>query len=447
MKTEDIVKKLAKAFSDRQLFLVGGYLRDRLLGKEVSDLDLATDVRPDEIRERVASCAGSIWTIGEKFGTVGFSVGDTKAEITTFRADTYDGVSRKPEVEFGDSIEDDLIRRDFTINAMAHNVHTDELLDPYGGRDDLKAKLVRFVGDAEQRIQEDPLRMLRAIRFCSQLGFELDPVATTAIGTRAVELERISRERIRDELDAILMSSRPSEGIRLAIDAGLARYFMPELFRLLLPEPARYHIKDLLEHTLDTVRLVPQKKALRYAALLHDVAKPETFKGDESGVSFHRHEQIGAERATEILTRLRQPTYFIDYVAKLIRHHLRIPNYRSEWTDSAVRRLMYDLGEQLDEAMELAEADVRASDPVDLPDFLRRMQELRTRMAQIGEASEIARLKPLLNGEEVMDLLGIEPGPQIKEVLDFLLDEQIEGRIQTREAAKTVVRARFKPRE
>jgi poly(A) polymerase len=443
MQIGDLIKQLAVVFEGRHLFVVGGCLRDQLLGRETNDLDLATDARPDDIRSRVEPWADSVWLVGEEFGTVGLTKGGIKAEITTFRADNYDGVSRKPEVAFGEDIGGDLARRDFTINAMAQNVHTGELLDPFGAQDDLRARLVRFVGDAEKRIFEDPLRMLRAVRFCAQLGLELDSVAAAAIATQAAEIGRISRERIRDEFDGILLSPNPDEGLRLTIDLGLAQHFIPEILRLHLPEPYRHHMKDLLDHTLDTVRLARGDKALQYAALLHDIAKPETFSSDDSGVHFYRHERVGVDEASAILTRLRQPAGLIERVGKLIENHMRIPSYRSEWTDGAVRRLMYELGEELEHAMSLAEADVRASDPVDLPEFEARLTELRTRVQEVGDAAEIARMKPLLSGDEVMELLGIGPGPRVGEVLGFLLDEQIEGRIQTREQAGTAVRENF----
>ena len=443
MDLEKIIQQLARAFTDRQLFLVGGCLRDQLLGRAVSDLDLATDARPDDIRTRVEPWADAVWLVGEKFGTVGLQKDGVKAEITTFRADTYDGVSRKPEVAFGTDVHADLSRRDFTINAMARSVHSDKLLDPFAGQRDLDARLVRFVGDAEERIREDPLRMLRAVRFCAQLAFELDPAAAAAIATAADELPRISFERIRDELDGILLAARPSGGVRLMIHLGLAAHVMPELTTLHLPEPGRHHMKDVLEHTLDTVDHVPAEKALRYAALLHDIAKPETFTTDESEVHFYRHETIGVERARAILGRLRQPSALIGHVAKLVEHHLRIPQYRSEWSDSAVRRLMFDLGEQLAEAVALAEADVRAHDPSDDPEFEQRLDELRARVHRIGEAAELAKMKPLLNGDEVMELLGIEPGPRVGEVLHYLLDQQIDGTITTRDQAAASIRARF----
>jgi len=443
MQPEKLVQRLAEAFSDRQLFLVGGCLRDQLLGREISDLDLATDARPDDIRSRVESWADSVWRVGERFGTVGLSKGGVKAEVTTFRSESYDGISRKPEVAFGTDLHADLSRRDFTINAIARDVHTGAVLDPCHGRRDLNDRIVRFVGEPEARIREDPLRVLRAVRFCAQLGFELAPEAAAAIATYAEELRRISRERIRDEFDGILLATNPKEGLRLAIDLGLTEHFIPELPNLHLPEPGRHHMKDVLEHTLDTVANVPPKLGLRYAGLLHDIAKPGTFTSDESGVHFHRHEKIGAESAREILTRLRQPSHLIAEVQLLIVHHLRIPYYTSEWTDSAVRRLMFDLGDQLEAAIALAEADVRASEPSDYPQFARKLSELRARIQQVGEAGELARMKPLLSGDEVMELLRIEPGPKVGEILGFLLDEQIEGKIATRAEAIDAVERRF----
>jgi len=441
--TDQIIRQLVASFSDRQLFLVGGCVRDQLLPREVSDLDLATDAHPEEIRDRVSAWADSVWLVGEKFGTVGLTKEGVKAEITTFRADTYDGSSRKPNVTFGTDITDDLGRRDFTINAMARNLHTDELLDPFGGRQDLADHLVTFVGAPQQRIVEDPLRMLRAVRFCAQLDFELDPETAVAIAKSASELARISWERIREEVDAILLSAHPDEGLKLLIDVGLAERVLPELLQLHLPQPARHHLKDVLEHTLDTVALVPADKVLRYTALLHDVAKPETFSSDESGIHFYRHEELSAERARTILSRLRQPAALIDQVALLVRHHLRISSYRAEWSVSAVRRLMFDLGDRLQDAIALAEADVRASDPADYAEFEQRVRELRSRIEEVGEEAGIASMKPLLNGDEVMSLLGLQPGPKVGEVLRFLLDQQIEGKISTKEQAEQAVQKEF----
>lgn len=438
-----LLRQLAKAFSGRQLFLVGGCVRDRLLGREVSDLDLATDARPAEIRRRVSRWADSVWRVGEKFGTIGLIKEGAKAEITTFRADRYDRVSRKPKVKFGNDIAQDLERRDFTINAMAEDVHTGELLDLFHARRDLDEGLIRFVGDPAQRIAEDPLRMLRAVRFCAQLGFELDPEGAVAIGRAAEELKRISRERVRDEFDLILVSPHPAEGLRLLIDLDLAAHVLPELLRLYLPQPARYHLKDVLDHTLDALSFAPADKTMRYAALLHDIAKPETFSTDDNGIHFYRHEEIGAARARAILSRLRQPSAFIDEVARLIRHHLRVPSYRSEWSDAAVRRLVYDLGDHLEQALQLADADVRASDPRDYPGFAQRVAELRARIAALGEAAELARMRPLLDGEEVMALLNIPPGPRVGEALRFLLDQQLEGTVTTREQAAEALRQRF----
>lgn len=435
--------RLREAFADRQIFLVGGCVRDAILGRNSGDVDLTTNARPEEIRQRVEAWADQVWLVGEKFGTIGLEYQGERAEITTFRSDTYNGVSRKPEVAFGDDILGDLSRRDFTINALARNLHTGELLDPFGGREDLAERLVRFVGDPAARIAEDPLRMLRAVRFCAELDFELDPLAAAGIAAQAGEIRRISWERVRDELDRILVVPDPRASLRLLISLGLAEIILPELLQLPLPEPGRHHLKDVLEHTLDTVAFVPPDKRLRYAALLHDIAKPETFSVNETGVHFYRHEDLGATRAREILSRLRHPAAFVEEVVALVKDHLRIPFYSSEWSDSGVRRLIYDLGDHLELNMTLADADVRASDPRDYPGFLERMAELRRRIAEVSSAQEIARMKPLLDGEEVMALLGIEPGPRVGEVLRYLLDEQLEGRITTREEAEEAVRREF----
>lgn len=443
MSPEELCDQLASIFAHHQLFLVGGSLRDRLLGRPIRDLDLATDARPDEVRRLVAGWADAVWTVGEKFGTVGLQKAGLKAEITTFRAEAYDGCSRKPEVTFGHDIWSDLKRRDFTINALARNLHTGELLDPFGGQADLQERVVRFVGQAEARIHEDPLRMLRAVRFCAQLDFELEPATAVAIAQMAHELSRISWERIREELDGILLAERPAEGLRLLINLGLARHVLPELLGLALPEPARQQVKDVLEHTLDTVAFSPADKVIRYAALLHDIAKPETCSVDERGVHFYRHDELGAEKARAALVRLRHPSTFVEQVTRLVRHHLRIPYYSSQWSLAAVRRLMFDLGDQLEQAISLAEADVRASDPADFPGFQARLQELRSRIAQVGEAAELAAIRPLLSGDEVMALLDLPPGPKVGEVLRFLLDRQIEGSITTKEEARAAVLEEF----
>jgi len=440
---KEVIAELRKSFVGRQLYLVGGSLRDQLLGRESKDLDFATDALPAETRERVGRWADALWSVGEKFGTVGLRKLGIKAEITTLRGERYDGVSRKPEVSFGLDIGEDLSRRDFTINALARDVHTGELLDPFAGQRDLEARVVRFVGDPPARIAEDPLRMLRAVRFCAQLGFELEPTSAAAIARAAEGLGRISWERIRDELDGIMVSSHPRDGLCLMIELGLARRVVPELLTLHLPEPGRHQMKDVLEHTLDTVQLSAPGKLPRYAALLHDIAKPETYSADETGAHFYGHERIGAERARGILSRLRQPAAFIEQVVRLITVHLRVPSYRAEWTLSAVRRLMFDLGDQLEEAIALAEADVRASDPSDYPEFQLRVRELRQRIREVGEAAELAGMRPLLNGEEVMSLLGIGPGPRVGQVLRFLLDQQIEGKIVTRQEAEEAVIREF----
>lgn len=443
MPERTLLDKLKEAFADRQLFLVGGALRDELLGEDGADLDLATDATPPEIRRRVGAWADAVWLVGESFGTVGMQLGPVKAEITTFRTDEYDRVSRKPRVTFGTDILEDLARRDFTINAMARNLHTGALLDPFGGREDLEGRVLRFVGDPAVRIAEDPLRMLRAVRFSAQLGFELDAYALTGIAEHAAEIRRISWERIREELDRILISPHPKEGLILLRDLGLADYVLPELRALQLPEPVRYQMKDLLEHTLDTVAYAPPDKAIRYAALLHDIAKPETFSSDELGVHFYRHEEIGAAKARQILERLRHSSAFVDEVVRLVRLHLRVPAYGPEWSQSAVRRLMFDLGDDLEAAIALSDADVRATEPSDYEQFRARMEELRARIRETGEAAELARMRPLLDGNEIMELLGLTPGPRVGAVIQFLLDQQIEGQITTKEEAREAVLREF----
>jgi poly(A) polymerase len=430
-----LLAKLKTAFAGRQLFLVGGAVRDALLGRETQDLDFATDCLPEETRARVGDWADSVWAVGEKFGTIGLEKAGLKAEITTFRADTYNGQDRHPTVAYGAGIAEDLARRDFTINAMARNMHTGELVDPFGGQTDLQARLVRFVGAPQDRIKEDPLRLLRAVRFCAQLDFPLEPITEKAVKDLAGEITRISWERIRDEFDLILLSSKAGDGIRRLMDLGLAHFTLRELETLRFPQNPRYHLKDVLEHTLDAVDLAPADKTLRWTMLLHDIAKPVTFSQDAEGIHFYRHDEVGAEMAAEILARLRQPADFSATVQRLIRNHLRVTTYKPEWSDSAIRRLMYDLGEDFDAAIEVAKADVAASHIWPEDNFKTRLANMLERAKQIGEAAELAKMKPLLNGEEVMELLGIAPGPLVGEVHSYLLSEQLEGNITTREQA------------
>jgi len=435
--------ELARLFAGYQLYLVGGSVRDPLLGRPGQDLDLTTDARPQEIKRVLSGWVDALWLAGERFGTVGLLKAGAKAEITTFRADTYEGEGRHPRVIYGDSISDDLARRDFTINALARDARTGELLDPFGGQQDLAARLVRFVGDPPARIREDPLRVLRAVRFCAQLGFELEPATCQAIAAGAAEIRRISWERIRDEYDLLLLSDHPTQGLGMLVDLGLAHHTIPELEALCIPQDGRYHLKDVQEHTFEAVAYVPEDKLLRWAALLHDIAKPATVSTDERGIHFFRHEEVGARMAAEILARLRQPLQLRQQVSKLVRHHLRIPFYRPEWTQPAVRRLVYDLGEHLEAAIELAQADIKATRPEGESEFAPLLAELQARIQELGEAAAFAHMRPLLDGHEVMALLGLPPGPKVGEVHRFLLNEQIEGRLRTKEEAREAVRLRF----
>jgi len=440
---EKLLSQLRKTFAGRQFYLVGGAVRDKLLGRATQDLDFATECPPEEIRARVEPWADSVWLVGEKFGTIGLEKGGIRAEITTFRADEYDGQDRHPKVTYGHDIKADLARRDFTINAMAREIQTGELVDPFGGQDDLAAHRVHFVGEARQRILEDPLRLLRGVRFSAQLNFCLEGETEQAIKELASEITRISWERIREEYDRILLSDHAGDGIRRLVELGLAHHTLPELEAMIFPQNPRYHLKSVLEHTLAAVDFISPTKTLRWVMLLHDVAKPETFTEDEAGIHFYRHEELGAQKAGEILARLRQPADFITRAQKLIRYHLRIPLYRETWSDSAVRRLMYDLGEDFAAAVEIARADVAASKLYPEDNFEARLENFLNRVKSIGEAAELAKMRPLLTGEEIMALLGIGPGPRVGEVQRLLLAEQIEGTLCSKAEAEKLVRKRF----
>ncbi len=436
----DEVRPLAEAFdaAGQPLYLVGGIVRDLLLGRELgadSDLDLTTPARPDQVKEIVAPLADAVWTQGERFGTIGLKRAGRAFEITTHRAESYEAGSRKPVVSYGDDLEEDLARRDFTVNAMALRVPSPELIDPFGGADDLAAGRLRTPLSPEISFTDDPLRMLRAARFLAGYGLEPDPDLVAAVREHAGRLEIVSGERIRDELDKLLVLPDPSAGLWFVVDTGLADHFLPELPAMRLEQDPLHHHKDVLAHTFAVVAKTRPDRIVRLAALLHDVGKPKTRSFGDGGVSFHHHEVVGARMARDRMQALKYSNDDIEAVRQLVYLHLRFHTYGMGWTDSAVRRFVRDAGDHLDDLIELTRCDCTTRNKRKADRLARRMDELEARIKVLEVEEAVKALRPDLDGRQVMDHLGIGPGRHIGEALDFLLELRLdEGPLGEEEA-------------
>ncbi len=448
--------------------MVGGTVRDLLLHREASpDADLTTDATPEEIKRLVAPTRPkAVVLVGERFGTVrlyyrreehsaSFSAGEHPAEgaldepiediieITTFRTERYNPDSRKPEVAFGTVLEEDLLRRDFTINAMARDPLTGAIIDPFGGRADLEARVLRAVGDEpEKRFDEDPLRLLRGVRFASQLDFAIEPKTAQAIVNQAQTLEKISRERIRDEMNKILLSPQPTLGLRLMVDLGLMQWVIPEVLELRGVSQRPVHSKDVYAHTLQVVQNTPPRLLTRWAGLLHDIAKPRTRTVEDGKVHFFGHEDVGAHMARDILRRLKFDREHIEGVSLLVHMHMRSNAYMSDWTDGAVRRLMLEVGDRLPDLLDLSQADITSYRPEKVSRAVARVQELRKRAADLKEEAERVPLKSPLDGNELMALFGRGPGPWLKPVKEHLLGLVIDGKMPPDDKAGAAEEAR-----
>lgn len=438
----DEVEPLARAFAagGHRLYLVGGIVRDLLLGRDVSgrgDIDLTTDAVPAEVKRLVGPIADAVWTQGERFGTIGLKLGDREFEITTHRAESYAPHSRKPEVAFGTDIVDDLARRDFTVNAMALSLPEPELIDPFGGVADLAAGVLRTPLEPEVSFADDPLRMLRAARFIAGYGLEPDPALVVAVRAHATRLEIVSSERIRDELDKLLVVQDPSAGLWFAVDTGLADVFLPELTAMRLEQDPIHHHKDVLAHTIAVVAKTSPDRLLRLAALLHDVGKPKTRSFGAAGVTFHHHEVVGARMARDRMQALKYGNDDVEVVRRLVYLHLRFHTYRLGWTDSAVRRFVRDAGDELDRLIELTRCDCTTRNQRKAATLARRMDELEARIAELREREAIDAIRPELDGRQVMDHLGIGPGPHVGEALAHLLEIRLdEGPLGEEEALR-----------
>jgi poly(A) polymerase len=432
--TRELADRLVAA--GYECYLVGGTVRDAFLGQASHDVDLTTDARPDTVLALVDGWADHVWRQGERFGTIGAERAGLRLEITTYRGDVYPPDSRKPDVQFADRIDDDLARRDFTVNAMALRLPDPVLVDPYGGAADLAARRLRTPVTPESSFEADPLRMLRAARFVAAFALEPAPELVAAIGALRHRLDIVSAERIRDELCRLLGVPDPSAGLWLLCETRLADEFLPELNAMRLEQDPIHTHKDVLAHTIAVVgNTDPDHLTVRLAALFHDIGKPKTRSIGPDGVSFHHHEVVGARMTEERMRALRFSHDQVEAVTKLVYLHLRIHTYAMGWTDRAVRRYVRDAGPLLTELNELQRADCTTRNQRKAAALARRMEDLETRIADLRAREEIDSIRPPLDGRDVMAYLGIPPGPLVGAALDVLLEARLdEGPIERDDA-------------
>jgi poly(A) polymerase len=432
--------ELAERFraAGHELYLVGGSVRDLAMRRNEpsTDVDLATDALPDDTLAIVKPVAEAVWLQGKEFGTIGARIAGDDYEITTFRTERYRPDSRHPDVDFQSDIEVDLSRRDFTVNAMAIKLPGRDRIDPFGGFEDIQRKLLRTPIDPELSFTDDPLRMLRAFRFASQLDFHIDSETLGAIEKLRDKLGTVSAERIREELNRLLLGNAPGRALRLADSTGLLELFLPEVSALKLEQDPVHRHKDVFLHTLAVVeRTPPDDLVLRLAALLHDIGKPRTRAITDEGVTFHLHEVLGAKLARARLKELRYRNDIVDAVAEIIRLHHRFHTYRQGWTDAAVRRYVRDAGPLLGRLNDLVSADCTTRNPVKAKRLAARMVELKERIRELAKQEEMDRMRPALDGVQIMAFLGVGQGRLIGEAREFLLDIRMdEGEITLDEA-------------
>ena len=435
-----LASSLAEAFKKEgfRLALVGGPVRDAILGRLGNDLDFTTDAHPHQTKKILKSWADNVWDTGILFGTVAGKRGDTTVEVTTYRTEKYEENSRNPDVEFGETIEGDLSRRDFTVNSMALELTgaKPEFIDPFDGLGDLAKRILRTPSSATQSFSDDPLRMMRAARFASQLGFDIDSEVTEAMTSMASRISIISAERVRDEFVKLLMSDRPRIGITILVDTGLADLVVPEIPKLRLEIDEHHHHKDVYEHSITVLeqaisqeeRLGGPNLVIRLAALLHDIGKPKTRNLLEGGgVSFHHHEVVGSRLSKNRMKALRFDNDTIEAVETLVALHLRFHGYGDgEWTDSAVRRYVRDAGDLLVHLHVLTRADCTTRNAKKADRLARTYDGLEARIARLSEEEELSKIRPDLDGAQVMSLLGIKPSADVGKALDFLMELRME---------------------
>jgi poly(A) polymerase len=435
-----VIGEVGRRFVDagHPVALVGGPVRDVLLGRAGYDLDFTTPARPDEIIAVLTGFVDTRWDVGREYGTIGARVGDWRLEITTYRADVYAASSRKPEVTFGDNLEGDLARRDFTVNAMAVDLPTLRFIDPFGGLDDLADQLIRTPRRPEQSFSDDPLRMMRAARFVSQLGFVVAPDVVAAMAEMADRIEIVSAERVRDELGKLMLGMHPKLGLRLLVHTGLADRVLPELPALRLETDEHHRHKDVYEHTLtvleQAITLEPRLSGggpdlvTRLAALMHDVGKPRTRRfAPDGSVTFHHHDAIGAKMTAKRLRALRFPTAVVDDVSDLVGLHLRFHGYGDgAWSDSAVRRYVRDAGPLLPRLHVLTRADCTTRNYRKAIRLSRAYDDLERRIAELSAQEELAAIRPDLDGRQIMAVLQIPPGPAVGQAYRYLLERRLD---------------------
>ena len=455
LRVSPVIDDLASRFdkAGHRLYLVGGSVRDAMLGGIGHDLDFTTSASPGETHAILSDFTPSTWDIGRDFGTIGAMKreGDKEwqIEVTTFRADAYEPGSRKPVVAFGERIEEDLVRRDFTVNAMAVDVVAGEFVDPWGGLRDLADGVLRTPAPAEVSCSDDPLRMLRAARFASRLGFRVAPEVQDAMRDMAERITIVSAERVQGEFTGLLLTDSPREGLDLLVRTGVAEHFVPELPALRLERDEHMRHKDVYAHSLTVLeQAIDLEKARghepdivsRLAALLHDVGKPATRRFEGSKVTFHHHDVVGAKLVSKRLKALKYSTAIVKSVAKLVELHLRFHGYgEATWSDSAVRRYVRDAGDELERLHILTRADCTTRNRNKATRLRRNYEELEWRIDELAAQEEIKAIRPDLDGSQIMEILGIAPGPQVGKAYKFLLDHRMEHGPATQEEAKAIL--------
>jgi poly(A) polymerase len=455
-----VIDELGARFESagEKLALVGGPVRDAMLGRLQNDLDFTTSAHPDVTERLLKGWADAVWDIGRDFGTIGARKGEWQIEITTWRSEVYDPTSRKPDVAYGDSLVGDLRRRDFTVNSMALTVPGRTLEDPYGGILDLAARVLRTPGTPEESFSDDPLRMMRAARFSAQLGFEVAPEVVAAMTAMAERITIISAERVRDELVKLILAPSPRRGLALLVETGLASYVLPELPALALERDEHHRHKDVYEHTLTVLEQSIELEQSRghapdfigrFAALMHDIGKPRTRKFQDDGtVTFHHHDVVGAKLVRRRMKELRFSNDEVDAVADLVELHLRFHGYGAgEWTDAAVRRYVRDAGDQLERLHILTRADCTTRNKRKADRLRRTYDDLEARIARLSEEEELASIRPDLDGVQIMEILGIGPGRDVGAAYKFLLELRLDEGPQTPEAAREALLAWWAARD
>ncbi|MFR9673085.1 CCA tRNA nucleotidyltransferase [Streptomyces sp. TR02-1] len=445
LRVSSVADDLARRFQQagHRLALVGGSVRDALLGRLGNDLDFTTDARPEEVLALVRPWADAVWDVGIAFGTVGCKKGSYQIEITTYRSEAYDRTSRKPEVSYGESIEEDLSRRDFTVNAMAVELPEKSFVDPHGGLEDLARRELRTPGAPEDSFSDDPLRMMRAARFAAQLDFTVADEVVEAMTAMADRIDIVSAERVRDEFNKLVLSASPRKGLRLLVATGLAERVVPEVPAMRLERDEHHRHKDVYEHSLTVLEQAMDLEedgpdlTLRLAALLHDIGKPRTRRFEKDGrVSFHHHEVVGAKMTRKRLAALKYPSETVKDVSRLVELHLRFHGYGAgEWTDSAVRRYVRDAGPLLGRLHKLTRSDCTTRNKRKANALARAYDSLEERIARLQEQEELDAIRPDLDGNQIMEVLGVRPGPVVGQAYRHLLELRLEHGPLERDAA------------